>query len=186
MSYIDEMLSFNKQFVSSKQYVCFSCSGRPEKKIAILACMDTRLVEILPAALNFKNGDVILIKNAGARISHPFGSIMRSLLIAVYELGVEHILVIGHHDCKVEGMTSAGLVQKMASRNIPQEKIDFIEACGVNIDKWLKGFESVEKSIEDTVKTIKHHPLFPCDIDVRGFIMNPSTGKLDEVKTKTS
>ncbi len=47
--------------------------------------MDTRLVELLHKALNLKNGDVKIVKNAGAIINNPFGSIMRSLLIAVYE-----------------------------------------------------------------------------------------------------
>ena len=49
--------------------------------------MDTRLTELLPAALGIKNGDVKLIKNAGGVVMAPFGSVMRSLLVAVYELG---------------------------------------------------------------------------------------------------
>lgn len=49
--------------------------------------MDTRLTELLPAALGIHNGDVKIIKNAGAVISHPFGSVIRSLLVAIIELG---------------------------------------------------------------------------------------------------
>lgn len=64
-----------------------------------MTCMDTRLVELLPAALGLKNGDVKIIKNAGAVISNPFGSAVRSLLIAIFELGVKEIMVIGHTDC---------------------------------------------------------------------------------------
>lgn len=64
-----------------------------------MTCMDTRLVELLPAALGLKNGDVKIIKNAGAVISNPFGSAVLSLLIAIFELGVEEIMVIGHTDC---------------------------------------------------------------------------------------
>ena len=33
--------------------------------------MDTRLVELLPAALGIKDGDVKMIKNAGAVITDP-------------------------------------------------------------------------------------------------------------------
>lgn len=61
--------------------------------------MDTRLVELLPHALNLRNGDVKIVKNAGALVSHPFGSIMRSILVAVYELQADEVCVIGHHDC---------------------------------------------------------------------------------------
>lgn len=73
----------------------------PNKKLAVVTCMDTRLIELLPAALGIKNGDAKIIKNADGVITHPFGSVVRSLLIAVYELGVTEILVIGHTDCGV-------------------------------------------------------------------------------------
>ncbi|MCF0207110.1 MAG: carbonic anhydrase, partial [Bacteroidales bacterium] len=68
---IEEILKHNKNFVESKAYEPFVTTKYPDKKIAILSCMDTRLTELLPAALGIKNGDVKLIKNAGGVISHP-------------------------------------------------------------------------------------------------------------------
>ena len=65
--------------------------------------MDTRLTELLPKAMNLKNGDAKIIKSAGAVITHPFGGIMRSLIIAVYELQADEVYIVGHHDC---GMSS--------------------------------------------------------------------------------
>ena len=47
---IEEMLAYNREFVRSKGYEKFQTSKFPDKKIAILTCMDTRLVELLPAA----------------------------------------------------------------------------------------------------------------------------------------
>ena len=32
---------------------------------------------------------------------------MRSLLVAIYELGVEEVMVVGHTGCGVQGMDSA-------------------------------------------------------------------------------
>ena len=84
---INEILKFNKEFVANKGYEKFITNKYPDKKIAILSCMDTRLTELLPAALGVKNGDVKMIKNAGGIISHPFGSVIRSLLVAIFELG---------------------------------------------------------------------------------------------------
>ena len=86
---IDELIEFNKSFVETKGYEKFLTTKYPDKKIAIVTCMDTRLIELLPAALGLKNGDVKIITNAGGTITHPFGSAMRSLLVAIYELGVE-------------------------------------------------------------------------------------------------
>ena len=75
---IEEMLAYNKQFVAEKRYEQYAASKYPNKKIAILTCMDTRLVELLPAALGLKNGDVKIIKNAGGVVTNPFGSVIRS------------------------------------------------------------------------------------------------------------
>ena len=47
-----------------------------------------------------------------------FGSVMRSLLIAVHTLGVEYILVIGHTDCGVQGLDSQAVMQKMRDNGI--------------------------------------------------------------------
>ena len=102
---LEEILQYNKEFVESKAYEKYAASKYPNKKLAILSCMDTRLTELLPAALGLKNGDAKIIKNAGGIIADPFGSVMRSLLIAVHTLGVEHILVIGHTDCGVQGLS---------------------------------------------------------------------------------
>ena len=54
---IDEILKHNREFVSSKAYEKFLTSKYPDKRIAIVTCMDTRLVELLPAALGLRNGD---------------------------------------------------------------------------------------------------------------------------------
>ncbi|MET1013679.1 MAG: carbonic anhydrase, partial [Paenisporosarcina sp.] len=83
MSLLNEILSHNQTFVAEKQYAPYITTKFPDKRIVILTCMDTRLVELLPKAMNLKNGDVKIVKSAGAVINHPFGGIMRSLLVAV-------------------------------------------------------------------------------------------------------
>lgn len=103
---IDELLKYNEKFVESGEYKNFQTSKYPDKKIAILTCMDTRLVELIPAALGIKNGDVKMIKNAGGMVTNPFGSVVRSLLIGIVELGVEEVMVIGHTDCGVAGINA--------------------------------------------------------------------------------
>ena len=178
---IDEILEYNKEFVDKKQYEVYVSSKFPNKKIAILSCMDTRLTELLPAALGLKNGDVKLIKNAGAIISSPFGSVMRSLVIAIYELKVDHILVIGHHDCGMQSLNSKSIREKMMDRGITEETFRFIKYCGVDFDSWLCGFASAEESVLNTVDMIENHPLMPKDIKVFGLVIDPTTGKLELV-----
>ena len=175
---IDEILEYNKQFVLNKEYERFITDKYPNKKIAIVTCMDTRLVELLPAALGIKNGDVKIIKNAGAAITNPFDSTIRSLLIAIYELGVNEVMIIGHTQCGVEGMDSTHMQHLMKERGISESNINLMKHCGIDLDSWLHGFDLVEDAILETVDLVKNHPLVPKDITVRGYIMDSLTGAL--------
>lgn len=178
---IEEILKYNREFVSSKGYEKFITNKYPDKKIAILSCMDTRLTELLPAALGIRNGDVKMIKNAGGIISHPFGSVIRSLLVAIYELGVEEVMVVAHSDCGACHMSAAQMIEHMKKRGIHQEAIDMIRYCGVDFEKWLYGFGDTEKSVRETVEVILNHPLIPHDVRVSGYIINSVTGELSPV-----
>lgn len=178
---IDELLQFNAEFVKSKGYEKFITNKYPDKKIAILSCMDTRLTELLPAALGIKNGDVKIIKNAGAVISHPFGSVIRSLMVAIYELGVVEVMVIGHSDCGAQHMNSDQMIEKMNQRGISKDNIDMMRYCGIDFQSWLRGFETPASSVHETVEQIKKHPLIPNDITVRGFVIDSTTGKLTPI-----
>ncbi|MDE5843553.1 MAG: carbonic anhydrase [Muribaculaceae bacterium] len=178
---IDEMLKFNERFVESKGYERYATDKYPDKKIAIVACMDTRLVELLPAALGLRNGDVKIIKNAGATITNPFDSAMRSLLIAVYELGVEEIMIIGHTGCGVQGMNADKMLKLMLERGVSQEHITLMEHCGINLKEWLHGFDDTDDAIAETVDLVKNHPLMPAGITVRGYVMETETGKLRRI-----
>lgn len=178
---IDEILAYNKNFVEKKEYEKYITSKFPDKKIAIVSCMDTRLTELLPAALGLKNGDAKIIKNAGGIISHPFGSAMRSLLIGIYELGVEEILVIGHTDCGARHTDSRKMIKKMKSRGISQKNIDLLKYCGVDFDSWLGGFANLDASIQASVELIKKHPLVPEGVTVYGLVINSVTGELTNI-----
>lgn len=167
--------------MAEKRYEQYATSKYPNKKIAILTCMDTRLVELLPAALGLKNGDVKIIKNAGGVVTNPFGSVIRSLLVAIIELGVEEIMVIGHTDCGVQHIDSEQMIEHMKQRGIAQESIDLMKYCGIDFERWLAGFDTVEQSVTDTVETIRHHPLMPQDIRIGGYVIDTDTGELTTV-----
>ena len=175
---IDTILEYNREFVANREFEKFATSKYPDKRIAIVTCMDTRLVELLPAALGIKNGDVKMIKNAGGTITNPFDSTVRSLLVAVYELGVNEIMIIGHTNCGVQGMDANEMLSLMRERGISEEHIRLMEHCGINLTEWLHGFEETDAAVEETVDLIKNHPLMPDDITVRGYIMDSVTGEL--------
>ncbi|MDQ0113435.1 beta-class carbonic anhydrase [Paenibacillus harenae] len=178
MSIVQNLLSFNKKFVEEKQYEAYLTDKYPEKKIAILTCMDTRLVELLPKALNLRNGDAKFIKNAGAILTQPFGSAMRSILVAVYELGAREVLVIGHHNCGMTNLDAEGMVRKFADHGIDPKAVETLENAGIRMEKFLKGFSTPEEGVMHSVRIIRKHPLFPKDVPVHGFVIDPVTGEL--------
>ena len=180
---IQELKDSNRKFVESKEYERYATDKFPKKKIAIVTCMDTRLIELLPAALGFRNGDVKIIKNAGATIVNPFDSTMRSLLIAVYELGVNEIMVIGHTGCGVQGMDAGEMLHLMKERGVSEEHINLMQHCGINLKEWLHGFEDTDAAVSETVDLIRNHPLMPPEgVNVQGFVMDSYTGALRRVE----
>lgn len=181
MSELESILSFNRQFVDSGEYEKFFTDKYPERGLAILSCMDARMMELLPRALGLKNGDAKLIKNAGAVVSHPWGSVMRSLLVAVFELKVREIMVIAHHDCGMQGLHAESFLNKVRDSDIPDDRIETLRHAGINLDGWLTGFDNVEDSVRHTVRLIRNHPLMPADIAVHGLVIHPTTGKLNMV-----
>lgn len=178
---IQEILAYNREFVDSKKYEKYITSKYPDKKIAIVTCMDTRLVELLPAALGISNGDVKMIKNAGGTITNPFDSTMRSLLVAIYELGVNEVMIIGHTQCGVQGMDANEMLHLMRERGISEEHISLMKHCGIDLNSWLHGFDDTEAAIAETVDLVRNHPLIPADVTVRGYIMHSQTGLLSPI-----
>ncbi|MGL4343639.1 MAG: beta-class carbonic anhydrase [Cellulosilyticaceae bacterium] len=184
MNRVEEILAYNREFVTQKGYEAFVTTKNPNKKLVILSCMDTRLTELLPKAMNIKNGDAKIIKNAGATVMHPFGSIIRSIIVAIYEFEAEDILVVGHYQCGMANLDSHKLIEKIKNRGISEETIMTLKHAGIDVETWLSGFESEEAAVRESVAAIKNHPLIPRDIRVHGLIIDPYTGELSRVETR--
>ncbi len=179
---IDQIIEYNKSFVASKGYEKYLTDKYPNKKLAVLSCMDTRLTELLPAALGLKNGDAKIVKNAGGLVISPFDSAMRSLIVAVYELGVEEIMVVAHTNCGACHMSYGHFRSEMMARGVAAQTLDTIRKCGIDLDAWLEGFKDTPASVRKTVEAVRTHPLVPRDIVVRGFIIDSETGELHEIR----
>ena len=153
---IDEILAYNRAFVTNKGYKPYTTSKYPDRKLAIVTCMDTRLIELLPA--------------------------VRSLLIAIYELNVEEIMIIGHTDCGVGSIDIEAMLKKMEKRGISETVIRDLGYCGIDFNKWLGGFDDVEISVKESVSLLRRHPLLPKNIEIHGLVMDSRTGALSLVE----
>lgn len=178
MSLLNEILTHNETFVAEKQYEKFATSKFPDKKIVVLTCMDSRLIELLPKAMNFKNGDAKIVKSAGAIINHPFGGIMRSILVAVYELQADEVFIVGHHDCGMSSIDPEKMMSKMKERGILEETFSTLKNAAIDLEEYLRGFDNVEESVQHSVEMVRNHPLMDKRVPVHGLVIDPATGKL--------
>lgn len=181
MDRLRALLEHNRKFVERKEYEQFKTDKFPGKGLVVLACMDARLVELLPKAMGLKNGDAKLIKNAGALITHPWGSVMRSLIMAVYELRAEEICVVAHQDCGMRAVDPQRVLDHAMERGVSEDTIATLRAAGVDLDGWLRGFDNVSDSVRHTIQTIRNHPLIPKEVPVHGMVIHPSTGQLEVI-----
>ncbi|MCO7124953.1 carbonic anhydrase [Sporolactobacillus shoreicorticis] len=178
MSQLKEMLNFNQQFVKDEAYRPYEAPNRPIKKMTIVSCMDCRLIELLPKALNVKNGDAIMLKSAGGMVESPYSNTMKSILVSLYELESEAVYIIGHTDCGMHGLHAEKMINDMKQRGVADHK--FAEAA-IDLKQWLNGFQSVEDEVRKSVSIVKNHPLLPDHTLVFGLVMDPKTGKLTHV-----
>ena len=181
MTLLTEILDHNKEFVDAGEYVQFFSDKFPNRGLAILSCMDARIIELLNQALGLKNGDAKMIKNAGALVTHPWGSVMRSLLVAVFELRCKEIMVVAHYDCGMRGLSSAHVLEKAEAAGISATSIETLRNAAIDLDGWLTGFDDVGQSVRHSVDMIRNHPLMPKSVHVHGLVIHPTTGKLDLV-----
>ncbi|MFT3950532.1 MAG: carbonic anhydrase [Oscillospiraceae bacterium] len=172
-----EILEYNCAFVADKKYVPFLAQKSPRRKLAILTCMDTRLTVLLPKALGLRNGDAKIIKVAGASVTSLTDQAVKSLLVAVYQLGAAEIMVVGHTDCGALSLSRESLYDAMRKRGVPEDALDFMDHH-TDTRAWFSGFSGVEEAVADSVRLLRRHPLITAEIAVGGYVIDSNTGAL--------
>jgi len=138
-------------------------SPRPRRKVAVLACMDTR-IDLFPM-LGLERGDAHIIRNAGGLVTDDA---IRSLSVSQRLLGTEEIVVVMHEDCGLHGASEDEFARALA-------------ADGVLPDWRLGAFGDVEATLRDSLARLRSSPELPARDHVRGFVFDPETGGLREL-----
>lgn len=181
MSVATEVLQANEKFLRTRQQAgcdVGKVSKRPAQKVAVVTCMDARLIDLLEPALGLARGDANIIKVAGNVIGDTFSDVVRSLIVSVYELGAEKVFVVGHEDCGMERTTAEDLAVKMEARGIAPS---VIHATFNDMKVWADSFTCAADNVKQAVAALKENPLLPADLPIIGFVINPDTGKLTEI-----
>jgi carbonic anhydrase len=183
MSVLEQVLAINRAFVENNN--CKDASGRfinvsklPRKRLAIFTCMDTRLVDFLEPAMGIRREDAVVIKNAGNSVTGSFEATIRSLVVAVFELGVTEIMIIGHEDCGVAHSSAKTLIEKMLKRGISSDAIKMVKN---ELEVWLDNFRCPHDNVREVVEKIRNNPLIPTDVPIHGLIFEPFSGEISLV-----
>lgn len=138
-------------------------SPRPRRKVAVLACMDTRL-DLFPM-LGLERGDAHIIRNAGGLATDDA---LRSLSASQRLLGTEEIVVVMHEGCGLHGASE-------------DEFTRLLEADGVLPNWRLGAFNDVEATLCQSLGRLRDARELPWREHIRGFVFDPETGVLREV-----
>jgi carbonic anhydrase len=175
MNLLNSILAVNQKFVHPGAFP--PLPKNPKKQFAIFTCMDTRLVDFLEPAMGIKRGDAKVIKNAGNILVDPHhGGVIRSLVAAIFMLGVEEIFVIGHEDCGMSNVNPEQLKSDMIARGISSQAI---ETLVPDLAQWLGAFTCPSENVIDVVSKIRDNPLIPVDVPIHGLIFCPNDGRLE-------
>jgi len=136
----------------------------PGRKTAVVACMDARIET--GALLGLKEGDAHVIRNAGGVVTDD---VLRSLTISQRLLGTREIILIHHTDC--------GMVTFSDDAVKAQIEAD----TGVRPSFALEAFPDAEEDVRQSIRRIEACPFIPEKGQIRGFVYDVATGKLNEV-----
>lgn len=164
MSVIDEVLAANE--VYGRTHELRPLTPRPQRKLAVLTCMDTRLSI---RTLGLKTGDAHIIRNAGGIVTDDS---LRSLLVSHYLLGTEEFMVINHTDC--------GLMH--TSEQDLRTRIQNQAGTAAIAPAFFYAFQNIEENVRHQLQKLRTHPWIPERVAVRGFIYDVTTGLLREIK----
>lgn len=161
MSVTDELLAHNAEYAKN-------FSGPlplpPAKHVAVLACMDARLN--VYGMLGLREGESHVIRNAGGVVTDDE---IRSLAISQRLLGTTEIILIHHTDCGMLTFTDDDF-----KRGIQEE-------TGLKPPWAAESFDDLDADVRQSINRIKASPFIPHTDQVRGFVFDVATGRLDEV-----
>ncbi|MDQ3462107.1 MAG: carbonic anhydrase [Actinomycetota bacterium] len=161
MSITDDLLRANEAYADS--YSEGALPMPPGHHVAVVACIDARLDVYRMLGLSL--GQAHVIRNAGGVIGEDA---VRSLVISQRLLGTTEIVLIHHRDCG------------MLTFSDDDVKAQIEQDTGIRPAFALEAFGDVEADVRQSIARIQASPFIPHK-NVRGFVFDVATGKLDEV-----
>ncbi len=158
----DELLANNRAFVQS--YADRDLALRPRRKLAIVACMDSRM-DIFQM-LGLGHGEAHIIRNAGGVVTDD---VVRSLVLSQRSLGTREIILIHHTNCGLQAVSEDEFKAEIEAE--------------VGIKPWwaLECFTDPYRDVRQSMNRLRNSPFVKHKEHIRGFVYDVADGKLNEV-----
>jgi carbonic anhydrase len=162
MANADDMLAVASS--RAQELAAPGLSPRPRRRVAVLTCMDTR-IDLFPM-LGLQRGDAHIVRNAGGLATEDA---IRSLSASQRLLGTEEIVVVMHTGCGLHGASEDEFAQALTADGV--------------LPTWRLGaFEDIEATLRGSLARLRSSRELPLRDHIRGFIFDPETGSLHEVR----
>lgn len=162
MSEVDKLVENNAGYAAS--FDGAGAAKAPNRKVAVVACMDARLDVYRLLGLNL--GEAHVIRNAGGVVTEDT---IRSLLISQRYLDTREVMLVHHSDC---GMLSLGE---------DQERAGIERDTGVRPPFPLEAFSDLDQDVRQSIRRLEASPFLPHKEGIRGFVYDVENGRLREV-----
>ncbi|MEU8249998.1 carbonic anhydrase [Nonomuraea sp. NPDC048916] len=159
MSPFDDLLAANADY--AKTFGNSDLTGRAARGLAVVTCMDSRIDPL--GLLGLRAGDAKILRNAGARVTDD---VLRTLILAVYLLGVERVLVMPHTDCGMAKVTDSDVHDLTLQHGIDTRSLEFHTV------------PDQDAALLHDLMRIRTTPFLPDDLPVGGAIYDVRTGRL--------
>jgi carbonic anhydrase len=163
MDTIDALLGNNQVFATglAERHL----DVEPQRQLAIVTCMDSRLDVF--AALGLGPGEAHVLRNAGGIITDD---VIRSLAISQRRLGTREVMLIHHTDCGMQKITDDGF------------RMELQETTGVSPSFAIESFQDVDADVKQSILRVRRSPFLPHRDVVRGFVYDVDSHRLREVE----
>ena len=158
----DELLEHNTTFV--KVFADHGLSVKPIRRLAIVACMDSRM-DIFQM-LGLAHGDAHIIRNAGGVVTDD---VIRSLVVSQRLLNTQEIILIHHTNCGLQTISEDGFKKQIE------------DECGIKPGWAIEAFTDPFDAVRQSMNRLHHSPFVIFKDHIRGFVYDVETGKLNEV-----
>jgi carbonic anhydrase len=160
---IDELLANNEAFAAGQQ--ARHLDLRPSRRLAIVACMDSRLDVF--AALGLGQGEAHVLRNAGGVITDD---VLRSLAVSQRRMGTREVMLIHHTDCGMQALTDDGF------------RAELQRATGVAPAFAIESFADLDEDVRQSIRRVRRSPFLSHRELVRGFVYDVDSHRLREVE----